>query len=585
MLLILGTLLALPPAAQEPVDWLDQFPDVTTVAQVALEEYQAELGTVRPEYTWSAANVAGTFRTLREIIELRQRREWFMSGARKQKLRQLIAAYQEAELTVGRGWLARVRPDPVRPPGVFCPEEECYLLGLEVAINARSSSASYRKRVLDRLFPCGDQAKELYQLRQSTYSQPKGAFPWFWKLGYLESPAHTLRIEGDFAGVAPAGCDVYGGDADRDGLCDSWKPAPRPGAVEESPAKDGRCIELIRVLVAEPGGLKVGIRAGTVAPGSIVNFRVAQATSADAASAQVIWQGTARVCARGTTSAECPGIKPPPWPAPAGSTDPREPENWPLYVVMAAGAPIALSQAAGSDALRFLQVSATSPASEKPVSCERPSPAWPSGESALLASGLHGPYARSEDAVWLEPGWTTIQVTGRTRFPKSEHGFLVVRKGAGGMYYATPPLRSSQAAWHWILTGLKPLFYYADYHASFRQAFEHSCEDKNAFVVDATVHSHIPTFSKYQDNFSLLDFEGSFPILADGDTPQLTAWSGEPGNWLMTALKRMYMLDSDHGCMRFFELTKGFVPPDMTLDDDARLLAWQKTVTSKCVTP
>ena len=80
-----------------------------------------------------------------------------------------------------------------------------------------------------------------------------------------------------------------------------------------------------------------------------------------------------RPCERGRTSAECPGIKPLPWPAPAVSSDPREPDNWPLYVVIAPGAPLTLSQAAGRGASRFLVVSATAPASDKPVSCERPS--------------------------------------------------------------------------------------------------------------------------------------------------------------------------------------------------------------------
>ena len=47
----------------------------------------------------------------------------------------------------------------------------------------------------------------------------------------------------------------------------------------------------------------------------------------------------------------------------------------------------------------------------------------------------------------------------------------------------------------------------------------------------------------------------------------------ESGNWLMTGLKRMYMLDSDHRCVRIFELDEGLRSArPSTLDEDARLL-------------
>lgn len=214
-------------------DWIDAFPSVTAVAQAAFEELKVTAASRNLDNTGDddaiAINLAGTYVTLREIIYLKRLREPGMSPARRAKLNGLVASYQEAELTIGRGAAGRRGYITAGPPsGLNCRDIACYNRWFHLHLNASTSRASYRERVLNRLFPCGGLAAELDDVRQNSTG----------RLPYLPSPSVTGTIDGDVAGKAPAGCDAYGGDGNKNGLCDDWETAfatsrgKKPGGPE-----------------------------------------------------------------------------------------------------------------------------------------------------------------------------------------------------------------------------------------------------------------------------------------------------------------------------------------------------------------
>jgi hypothetical protein len=247
LILLLDPAMSLPAVAQEPKDWIDEFPSVTAAAQAARAEYALELRGVAVDYTWDAANVAATFKVLREIVVLKQRQEPSMSSARQEKLKRLVAGYLEAELTVGRGWLARALSDSARPSVAVCDSEDCYRSGFLVAMNGRSGRASYRDKVLVRLFPCGNLATELNELRQRASTQSR--------VPSLASPANTLSIEAGNAGIGPVGCDSYGADSNRNGICDDWEAVRRRDATE--PERSCGTLTLTRATTPNARGIEV----------------------------------------------------------------------------------------------------------------------------------------------------------------------------------------------------------------------------------------------------------------------------------------------------------------------------------------
>ena len=141
-----------------------------------------------------------------------------LSLDRETKLKYMVAAYLEAELLIGKevgnrqGYLSAAQK---------CRDKDCSRRWFKTGYSNVYISASYRARILTRLFACGGRAAELDRLAQS-YA---GRTP------YFPSPAETEQIVPELKGLAPWGCCVYGGDAKGNGLCDDWRnPLPKnPG--------------------------------------------------------------------------------------------------------------------------------------------------------------------------------------------------------------------------------------------------------------------------------------------------------------------------------------------------------------------
>jgi hypothetical protein len=521
-------------AAQDAVDWIDEFPSATEVARAAFEEHQVTAARTNVDGNDAdgiAINLAGTFVMLRQILWLKQREDGAMTAARTEKLRELVASYQEAELAIGAGRDGRngyIR----RTDGEDCgADDECYQRWWLLHLNASSGRAEYRERVLKRLFPCGTLARELDDLRQQAANRGT--------LSYFPSPSATLEIEDDYAGLATAGCGPHGGDTDNDGLCDAWEAVPatrraearRANATADEPQP---CIELIRVLMADTGGLKVGIAAtSNVKPNDYVEFRVSRSALDTDTQGQFVWQGMGKICERGRISDGCPGMRPPAvprsrdprealaepgWPPnlpglyealTATGPDPRAPQNWPLYAVIAADAPLAAptpSAQSPESAPLFLTVDTTTVPSRRPVQCEQPSRVW-LNRHYKPPKGLHGPYVDLDDAFRRdEAGNIAWQLYGDVGvIDNREFGYLILAKAHGiadprGLLYTTAP--GANNSW------TSPDFDAEDYYATWTNAFESSCEDATDFVPAATVHTHPGSFASPY-TFSVKDFDGA----------------------------------------------------------------------------
>jgi hypothetical protein len=256
MVVLLVTALApLGAAAQSAErDWIDAFPSVTEVAEAAFEEL--EVTAVRnPSVDMTrdddsiAVNLAATYVMLRQILLLKRGTERVISPARTAKLNRLVAAYQEAELTIGRGAAGRRGYITARPPlGLDCRDIACYQRWFELHLNANSGRAEYRRRLLRRLFPCGGLAAELDDLRQRSAT----------RMPFTPSPSVTMNVERSVAGLAPAGCAAYGGDANRNGLCDDWE-AGFSRARTRGPGAPEACgtLTLVKATTSDARGIDV----------------------------------------------------------------------------------------------------------------------------------------------------------------------------------------------------------------------------------------------------------------------------------------------------------------------------------------
>jgi hypothetical protein len=206
-------------AARAQNDWIDLFPSPTTVAHAAFEELKVTAQRGNSSLTTDddsiAINLAGSFVVMRQLLFLKYNAEKGMAPQRQDKLRRLAAAYAQAELAIGqgaagrRGYISRAAPS-----GTGCgSDQRCYRRWFELHLNASTSRAEYRQRLLQRLFPCSELATELYELRQRHATT----------IPFFASPSVTLQIEPELVGHAPAGCATMGGDRDGNGLCDDWE--------------------------------------------------------------------------------------------------------------------------------------------------------------------------------------------------------------------------------------------------------------------------------------------------------------------------------------------------------------------------
>jgi hypothetical protein len=213
--------------ARAASDWIDELPTVTTVAHAVREQLKVDTA----EWNFSARGIAleddddlfavylvGTLVLLRKIVLFKYQEDKSLSPERVAKLKLAVAGYLEAELLIGkeignrRGYLSAAQK---------CRDIDCYRRWFKTGYSNVYISAAYRERILARLY-CGDRAAQLNQLAQS-YA---GRTP------YLPSPAETRIIDPEVAGIAPAGCSAYGGDANRDGLCDDWESSTRTTSLD-----------------------------------------------------------------------------------------------------------------------------------------------------------------------------------------------------------------------------------------------------------------------------------------------------------------------------------------------------------------
>jgi len=219
---IIGILCVLPVAAHAQSDWIDELPTVTSVAHAVTDQLKVDTAKWRFEERGVALKddddlyavyMVGTFMLLRQIILYKYQEEATLTPERQAKLRNAVASYLEAELLIGRG-IGKRRG--YLTTAQKCRDLDCHRRWFKLGVHG-VLSASYRARILKQLFCDPERATELDRLAQSYATRAP----------YMRSPAETLTVEPEFAGVAAAGCDAYGGDADRNGLCDNWRNTPQ----------------------------------------------------------------------------------------------------------------------------------------------------------------------------------------------------------------------------------------------------------------------------------------------------------------------------------------------------------------------
>lgn len=498
----LGILL-LPRIANAQNDWIDTFPGVTEVARAAYEELKVTAAKANIDMTHDddsiAVNLAGTFMILRGIAFLKYNEEENMAPEREEKLRKVLAAYEEAELTIGNAAATRngyIKRAP--PTGQNCKDLTCYRRWFANDILNISGSADYRERILTRLFPCNGLGKTWVALRQAVGVQ----------MPHLPSPAVTMAVEEELAGVGPAGCGVYGGDSNGNGLCDAWEAPPNASsAVAKVPACGP--IELLLVKSAPAGGLTVLIAQEGASRGDSVRFRLLRSAQQTIdATAQEVWSGDAVI-----------------GPGPNNSV------NYRTHI--ADGAPLT------ADAARpYLLIEVTSKPAQGPVHCEQPLPDWLPRHQNPAPSGLHGPYANVEAALSVA-GSLALQLTS-----SAEYGFLVLReRNAPGKYYATAPVRSSQGA---VANAFHPFIEPEDYYRSFVQALNGSCTEQNDLQLAALVHTH-PDVVTAPKNFSMEDFNQAI-----GFIPLRSPMFFGAGMGVHSAFEKTVMIDAGDRCVRSF---------------------------------
>jgi hypothetical protein len=514
---VLLSLLALDARAQ--ADWIDAFPSVTTVAHAAFEELKvtSQRSTVdlSADDDSIAVNLAGTLVVLRQIMFLKYNDEPPMLKEREDKLRKLVAAYMEAELTIGQGADTRRGYLTRQPPtGQGCRDRECYRRWFELHLNASSGRAEYRARVLKRLFPCGSLAKDLNDLRQ------KHALT----VPHMPSPAVTRTLEPEIAGIGPVGCTSYGGDANSNGLCEDWentsagdKP-PVAVAAAASPSGGIRMTKLRNDYTTPGHGLRVSMARDSVMAGVGVCFRVLRADRPSLGAGKELWHGVA-------------GIE--------SGTDASAPH----YAVVAPGVEFEVDEKNP-----FLLVEVTSAPSYGAISCEQPMKTWQQRHLDPAPSGLHGPH-RDIDAAMKDDAASLIALRLTSNV---EISYLVVRNGrlpkTVDSYYVTPPTRSTQG---FAGNAAQPKVPPDDYYRSFQSAFEKSCEDPTVFKVAALVHTHPKGVVGQLSNFSMDDFNQALDFV-----PARPMQFGE-GNLLDTELEQTVMLDAFDRCIRAFDPRQG----------------------------
>ena len=216
-MLLAGVLASAPAVAQ--TDWLDDMPTVERVAQVAQQEFAA----TDDLQDRAATHVATMLLMLRVIMEFKAEDEPAMSRERRERMTQIDATYQRAELAVGLGLGHRRGSLTPKQAKTFtesreyktCAPLDCYAYWMHQQLEA-AYAYNYRQRLVPLLFPC-DRAIEFLDLMQKKIlSAPVRA-----------SPAQTLTISADAArrtaSITPQSCPLGGRDIDGDRDCFDWE--------------------------------------------------------------------------------------------------------------------------------------------------------------------------------------------------------------------------------------------------------------------------------------------------------------------------------------------------------------------------
>lgn len=449
-------------ACNARADWLDEMPSVTAVSEAAHEELKVDAQRwKRPDAVRDEDNIAvslvGTLTLLRQILFLKYNDEPPMSPEREAKLKEIYAAYSEAELVIGQGASGR-RGYITRDPGRGCRDAACYRRWFENDSSNVRIRAEYRGRVLPRLFPCGGRAKELYDL----YQRHAVDVP------HLPSPAVTGRVEPEVAGIAPAGCAAFGGDANRNGLCDDWEKIAQSATPPSGATKSVgiRMLSLKTNHLTPVGGVRVTIAPDSAMPGTTACFRLLRADRPALGAGTEIWQGVGRIEA---------------------GADPAAP----LHAMLADKVSLEV------DAKKpFLLLEVTSAPSYGAVSCEQPLPTWEQRHRRPAPNGWHGPYPRTDVAV-VPAGEIALGMTA-----DMECGFAIGRdmRSPVAAYYVSPPICGAAST----------EFSEDEYRRSMLQGIERSCREITDFALVSYVHTHpespVPAIDKRNDYFSTQDF-------------------------------------------------------------------------------
>jgi hypothetical protein len=217
-LIALSGLLASAPVGAD-TDWLDDMPSVERVAQVAQQEFAA----TDDLQDRAATHVATMLFMLRLIMDFKAADEPDRSSARRERLAQIDATYQRAELAIGlglghrRGGLtpaqakAHTEGLDYRP----CTPQGCYEYWLRHEMDI-AYAYNYRQRLLPLLFPCDRALEFLALMQRKILSAP-----------VRSSPALTLVLPPDAArrtaAIVPASCPLGGRDIDGDRDCFDWE--------------------------------------------------------------------------------------------------------------------------------------------------------------------------------------------------------------------------------------------------------------------------------------------------------------------------------------------------------------------------
>ena len=436
--------------AGETSDWLDDMPAVPVVVDVVRQYTDGQIRqnpqlAANPDYF--PMQLIGTFVLLRWVMEFQVETLGALPPSRAKRMREIALEYMQTEYAIGLGTTQRNgyvrqlchRDGPNRAFfKTFPSADECHRYVTQQIVSNIYASFVYRNAVFPLLF-CGH-AKVYLDLMQANILT-------------LPAPERSPAVTGVMADrVTPLGsgvCASYGGDANRNGLCDDWEKPTATNAAERS-----RCgpVILRSVHTLDEHRLRVELEATNLRAGETLSFRVARDEKAEGTGAQELERAD--------------GIVGPP----SGSNSTLE-------------AIVTVKASLKTDATRpYLFMETVSRPSQASVHCEQPLLQWQQRQMERVPlNGLHGPYPDLDRAV-LATRRLALAMTA-----SNEAGFLILRdmRLEKRHYYSTPPVPAAPPS-----TGGSAFVLIGDYGASLRNAFTESCDELSSFAVATFAHTH-----------------------------------------------------------------------------------------------